>query len=53
MWIKDISSSQLKKPIEIITVTIGKDEDGLPIETEHVLASKKAKVSVPYINLMG
>ena len=47
MWIKDISSSQLKKPIEIITVTIGKDEDGLPIETERVLASKKAKVSVP------
>lgn len=47
MWLKDISSSQLKKPIEIITVTIGKDEDGLPIEMEQVLASKKAKVSVP------
>lgn len=47
MWIKDISSSQLMKPIDIITVTIEKDEDSLPIEVERVLVSKKAKVSVP------
>lgn len=47
MWLKDISSSQLKKSIEIITVTTEKDEDGLPVEIESVLASKKAKVSVP------
>lgn len=47
MWIKDISSSQLKKTIEIITVKTEKDEDGLPIEVESVLKSKKAKVSVP------
>lgn len=47
MWIKDISSSQLKKTIEIITAKTEKDEDGLPIEVESVLKSKKAKVSVP------
>ena len=47
MLLKGISSSQLKKTIEIIAVTIGKDEDGLPIESESLLARKKAKVSVP------
>lgn len=47
MWLKDISSSQLKKSIEIITVIFDKDVDGLPIEVESVIAAKKAKISVP------
>ena len=47
MRLQDLSSSQLRHIIEIISYTDGKDADGIPIKVENVVATKRARVDVP------
>lgn len=47
MKLKDITSSQLRHVIEIISHTIGVDSDELPIDEEGVIHTVRARVDVP------
>lgn len=47
MKLKDITSSQLRHVIEIISHSDGVDLDGIPIKTENVVAKVRARVDVP------
>ena len=47
MLLKNLSSSQLRHIIEIIAYEKGIDGDGVPIDIENVIATKRARVDVP------
>ena len=47
MRLQDLSSSQLRHVVEVISYTDGKDIDGIPIKIENVVATKRARVDVP------
>ena len=47
MRLQDLSSSQLRHIIEIITHDVRIDADGIPIDREVVVATKRARVDVP------
>ena len=47
MKLQDISSSNLRHVIDIITHVNGVDADGIPIHTEMVVATRRARVDVP------
>lgn len=47
MRLQDISSSQLRFIVDIISHEDVKDADGIPVKVERVVAQKRARVDVP------
>ena len=47
MRLQDLSSSQLRHIIEIISHRDEKNVDGIPIKVEEVISTKRARIDVP------